>query len=204
MKTKILLVVVIFSILTVIALSQLQSNSVSSEEKQQCTTIYYDETEPVYDYVTRTRDTFGVCFNPANSSNYPCVNGTENYQSYEITDYQTVTKSRSECRPKSFEITINKGIRTEKKEIDFSGWGVCIQENEGDCIAVLCGTLEGGSARNGIFNGCDGGKQCKKFLFCDDEVKVLVKGSQPGFVEESATWNRITKRMPRPVHWRRK
>ena len=194
MKTKkhtilvIVLALVSISLIAITATSQLQSSSVSFEEKQNCNTFYYTEKEDTYTDVTRERKTFGNCFNENNNSNYICETGTETYLSHERTGQTDVQKSREECKPNKIVITTNKLLSTEKKEIDFSSYGVCVQENENGCIAVICGTLKGGSARNGIFNGCDGGKQCQKFLFCEDGDRVLFKGSLGSFVEDDPTF----------------
>ena len=186
---KSIVVSLIFVVLAAIfVFSQSIGTTLSVEEKKDCTTTYYNIEEPTYGDVARTRDTYSTCFNSENSSYYKCVNGTETYQVYGFTGMRTVQKSNTECRPTSFVVSADNGFTTKQKEIDFKSWGVCVQENEGDCIAILCGTLEGGSARNGIFNGCDGGKQCKKFLFCNDKLNVYVKGSGSEFLNEDPTY----------------
>ena len=186
MRAKtILAVVMLLSILAFIALSQSNDNSVSADVKnERCFIEYYEETESTYGYVKRINYLEDSCYESSNDTYYPCIS-EEEYESYEQTGQRTVLKDKTICSPSSFEITIGN----DKKEIDFSSWGVCVQENEGDCVAILCGTLQGGSARNGIFNGCDGGKSCKKFLFCPNDVKVLVKSSGDDFVSENPTYN---------------
>lgn len=165
------------------------NDKISLEEKQDCEIDYYNATEDVYGYVTRTRDTYGTCFNPANQSYHTCINSSEPYQNYEYLGTKTVLKNTTTCHSKSFTVSVNKGALIEKKEIDFYSWGVCVQSTENGCLAITCGTLKGGSARNGIFNGCDGGKSCQKFLFCDDgTTKVLYKASREGFTEEDPTF----------------
>ena len=157
----------------------------SVEAKSDCVRTYFNQTEIVYAYIQRMRDTYGTCFNPTNQSNYACVNGTETYQSYEPIGTQIVLENTSTCTPRSFVVSMaDKG----KKEVDYSSWGVCVQSVENDCVAVYCGTLEGGSAWNGVFNGCDGGKSCEKFLFCKDGYKVLYKASREDFVEWDPTF----------------
>ncbi len=192
MKINKMIVLAVFSIslLALIVASQIpQRGIINVEEKQDCTTTYSNQTENVYGYITRTRDTYGTCFNEANQSYYACVNGTESYQSYEVTGTQLILRNITDCRINSFVVSIPKGVVTERKEVDFSSWGVCIQTAENNCVAVICGSQHGGSAVNGVFNGCDGGKSCQKFLFCQDGVKVLYKASRNGFVEQDPTFH---------------
>lgn len=186
-KTLVLAVLII-GIFAITVASQIQENSVSAEEKQYCTVTFYNETNNVYGNVTRTRDTYGICFNPANQSNYPCVNGTEQYQNYEVVDTQIILRNITNCQITSYMVSINKSSVIEKKEVDFSSWGVCVKSTENDCIAITCGTLKGGSARNGIFNDCDRGKSCQKFLFCPDGVQTFYKAARGDFVAEDPTF----------------
>ena len=165
------------------------NDKIKLEERQECETVYYNETVDTYGNATRTRDVYGVCFYPENQSSSRCVNGTEFYQNYGIISSQIELKSRDDCKNKnSFIVTVTNNGKVSKKEIDFSSWGVCIQEIENDCLAVICGSLHGGSARNGVFNGCDGGKTCQKFLFCQDGLKVLYKSARENFVEQDPTF----------------
>ncbi|MBI4453992.1 hypothetical protein HY636_05090 [Candidatus Woesearchaeota archaeon] len=183
-----ILAILLAGIFAITVASQIQGDTVSAEEKQDCTVTFYNQTQNIYGYVTRTRDTYGTCYNSANESYYSCVNGTESYQNYEVVDTQAVLKNNTKCQTSSYVITITKGLSTEKKEVDFSSWGTCVKSTENDCIAITCGTLKGGSARNGIFNGCDNGKSCQKFLFCPDSTQVLYKAARGDFVQEDPTF----------------
>jgi len=186
---KAVVISLIFIVLAAIfVFSQRIDTALSVEKKQDCATTYYYAEEPSYGYVERTRNTYADCWVPENSTYTKCINGTETYQNYEFTGMRAVRKNNTECRPASFVVSVNKGIITDRKEIDFSDWGVCVQEEENGCIAVLCGSQRGGSAWKGEFIGCDGGKQCKKFLFCGNEVKVYEKGSGPEFLNEDPTY----------------
>jgi len=164
------------------------TDKISVDEIQDCTITYYNATRGVYGYVTRVRDINDTCFDSINQVNYTCAKGSEQYQSYEFLGTEVVLKNDTDCRTKSFVISIDKGVVIDKKEVDFSSWGICINSTENNCVAITCGTLRGGSARNGIFNGCDGGKSCQKFLFCPDSIKVHFKASRSDFVEEDPTF----------------
>lgn len=164
------------------------TDKISLEEKQACTISYYNETLHVYGYVPKFRNTYGICFNDANQSSYSCVNGTEQYQSYEVIGYNTVLRNTSNCKTNSFVISVDKGNSIEKKEVDFSNWGPCIYNVENDCIIVTCVSLYDG-AYKGKFFDCNGGKSCQKFSFCEDGIKVLYKNSRNDFVEEDPTFS---------------
>jgi hypothetical protein len=191
---RLVLLVLAIAVVSFVALSQatesvkikssVVNNDISYDEEQDCVTTTYLAEESVYGNVTKTRDTYGSCYNPLNKSHYPCVNGTEQYAAYELTGSQRVPKSDEKCTTRSFVVN----YYGSQKEVDFSGWGVCVQSMENDCAAITCGTLEGGSARNGIFNGCDGGKVCKKFLFCDGHSEVLYKAALGSFVRQDPTY----------------
>src|SRR3989344_2985103 len=134
MKIKKSLVIAAFLILAlaITALSQISNNDkfekykvnkvndkITLEEKQDCTTVYYNETVSVYGNVTKTRDTYGTCFNEANSSYYQCVNGTEQYPSYEVVNQIIQRKSKDDCESKnSFIVSVNRNNEVIKKEVD--------------------------------------------------------------------------------------
>lgn len=197
MKKIMVLAVVMAVLLSITALSQAPITNVISKisqvtptislnETETCTTSFYNEIEGVY----------GRCTHYFNSTS--CLNTTGPNTgcsvAQEVTNFScktgevTVTKNITECKSNDkFIISIDKGIAI-KKEVDFSNWGVCINTTENGCLAITCGTLKGGSARNGVFNGCDGGKSCQKFFFCDDSTKVLYKASRNDFVEYDPTF----------------
>src|SRR3989344_1613918 len=78
------------------------TSKISLEEKQDCTINYYNQIENIYGNVTRIRDIYGACFNPANQSNYTCVTGTEFYQNYEVIGIQTAVRNNTDCRTSSY------------------------------------------------------------------------------------------------------
>jgi len=202
-----LLLVSLLALAVASRISQM-TNTISVEEKQDCTIRYYNQTEDLYGYATKERNAYGNCLYYHNYTgclntsgpntdcslrqstfNFTCITGTESYQNYEKVGIVDVLKNKTECITSKFIVSINKGSVTEKKEVDFSSWGVCINSTENGCLAITCGTLKGGSARNGIFNGCDGGKSCQKFLFCQHSIKILQKASRDNFVENDPTYH---------------
>lgn len=191
MKISKVLVLTIFliSVFALAVASQISqaANKVSLEEAKTCNVISYNDIQPVY----------GTCVYSFNSTN--CLNSTgpntnclaeQVQQNYTCKTGETqVKKNSTECKPlNKFIVTIDKGSTLDEKEIDFSDWGVCVNSTENDCLIVTCGTLKGGSARNGIFNGCDGGKSCQKFVFCKDSSKVLYKSARSEFSEYDPTF----------------
>lgn len=209
---SLVLVLLLISLLALAVASQIsQLTDVSLEESKSCNEVFYQDFQDVYGYVTRDRNAQTSCLyyhnythctnvSGANTDcsqrqdiyNKSCFAGMELYQSYEKIGREIVLKNKTECSANKFTITIAKG--SEKKEIDFSTWGVCVNSTEYGCLAITCGTLKGGSARNSIFNGCDGGKSCQKFLFCQDGVQVLYKASRSDFVRYDPTFqlNQLT------------
>src|SRR3989338_3040707 len=77
------------------------TDDISLEEVKDCKTVYWEETEPIYGYVTRERALYGNCteWSEENQTfyDYACVKGTEQYQSYEEVGEKTLQKSKEEC-----------------------------------------------------------------------------------------------------------
>ncbi len=165
------------------------NDKISIEVPQDCIRQLYETTEPVYDWVTKERQKQVVCYDATNDTYTLCNNGTESYQAFEIVSFKPTLANRTACSDRGeFVVAINGGGYVTKKRVDFSNWGVCVQSSEGDCLVLLCGTLAGGSARNGVFNGCDGGKSCQKFTFCEDGTRVQYKAAESDFVDEDPTF----------------
>ena len=162
-------------------------NRVTVEESESCNTIPYNEIQTIYGNCTESK-TYTNCLN-VTGPNTNCLQQQSQLISSCKTGEAIVAKNKTECIPSKFIITITNNNIIEKKELNFNGWGACVQSVENDCVVVLCGSQHGGSAVNGIFNGCDGGKSCEKFLFCKDGVKVLYKASRDNFVEEDPTFH---------------
>lgn len=163
------------------------NDKIGLQEKQDCKIAYYNATEDIYGYIPRTRNVRGQCFNPANQSNYTCITGTEDYQSYEVIGNQIVLRNNTDCKSTSFVISITKGSVTEKKEIDFSDWGACIYSEENGCLVVTCVSHDDG-AFNGQFTDCKGGKSCQRFEICDGNIRTFYKNSRKDFVENDPTF----------------
>ena len=185
----IVLVILLISLLAITVASQIPqvANTISVEEAKACNIVFYDEMQDVYKNYSYYYN-YTQCLNTS-GPNTGCSTKQDLWILRGKIGQVAVAKNITECKPvDKFIVSINKGSVMERKEIDFSSWGVCINTIENDCLAITCGTLKGGSARNGIFNGCDGGKSCQKFLFCQDSVKVLYKASRDDFVREDPTF----------------
>ena len=199
----IVLALVLFTLSSIIVLSQITQEStlndkvtqstntkitdkIDLEEIQDCSITSYNDVQDIYSncvyYYNSTN-----CLNTS-GPNTACSIDQKQFNFTCKTGEVITAKNKSECKTNSFIVSVNNGLETNKKEIDFSSWGVCVQSTENNCLAITCGTLQGGSARNGIFNGCDSGKSCQKFLFCDDNTKILYKAASENFVEEDPTY----------------
>src|SRR3989344_3104651 len=189
---------VIAALLSIGALSQLSpiSNIVSKttqvtptislEERDTCTTIFYDEVQNVigdcvyyYNY-TSCLNTSGpntACSLNQNTWTFQCKTG-------EI----TLVKNTTECRPnKEFIISIDQGTAVLKKQIDYSEWGPCIYSQENSCLIVTCQSRYDG-ANDGQFHGCKSGTSCQRFEICDNSIKTLYKNSREDFVEYDSSF----------------
>lgn len=192
MNTNKTLVVIFLSLIlfTLAVTSQISqvTNTISVEDVKTCTTSSYDERQNVYGNCLYYYN-YTSCLN-LSGPNTDC-SANQNIYNFSCKTGEIITnKNTTQCGPPTkFIVSIDHGNSIDKKELDFSAWGVCVKTTENNCLAITCGTLKGGSARNGIFNGCDGGKSCQKFLFCQDSIKVLQKASRDNFVEIDPTYH---------------
>jgi len=165
--------------------------TISLEERDTCTTNFYDELQPVY----------GTCVHYYNYTS--CLNSSgpntacslkQNIKNFQCkTREVSVTKNTTECKPNDeFVISINQGAATLKKQLDYSDWGSCIYSQENiagnSCLVVTCVSLYDG-AHNGQFTDCRGGKSCQRFEICDNSIKTLYKNSREDFVTEDPSFH---------------
>lgn len=195
MKTNKIFLALFFAILLALTAASQASKAkskISSEEAKACSNTFYDQSVPIImdciDYQNYT-----ACLN--NSGPNTHCSFKQDKINFKCKTGEVITKRNStECRNlNKIVVSILKDTATqytaiEKKEIDFSKWGVCINSTENDCLAITCGSEQGGSAVKGVFNGCDGGKSCQKFLFCQDSTKILYKASRADFAEIDPTF----------------
>lgn len=199
MKINKMLVLILFSVLLAVGVASQISPIITSisktnqltpniglEEKETCTTNFYDEVQNVYGNCVYYHN-YTSCLNTS-GANTDCSlkQGTRNFPCK--TGELTVTKNATECKPlNKFIISINKGSVVEKKEVDFSGWGPCIYNEENGCLIVTCVSHDDGAFK-GKFTDCKGGKSCQKFEICDDKIRVFYKNSREDFVAEDTTF----------------
>lgn len=187
-KKYIALVILLISLLAITVASQISwgNNAVTIEEVKTCNTVSYDELQPVY----------GTCFYNFNYTS--CLNTSGPNTNCFVTQAQInytcktgeviVNKNKTDCQPPTkFIVSITKSSATEKKEIDFSDWGRCINNVENNCLVVTCVSLYDGAHR-GQYIDCRGGKSCQRFKICDDKIKVYYKNSREDFVEEDPSF----------------
>ncbi|MBI2650460.1 hypothetical protein HYX04_04040 [Candidatus Woesearchaeota archaeon] len=185
MKINRYVVLVLFtvSLLALTVASQISqvTNAISVEEIKTCTTSFYDEVQNIYGNCVYYNN-YTSCLNTS-GSNTDCSLVQDSRNLSCKTGEIIIKKNSTECQPPTkFIVSSIKDSITEKKEIDFSSWGACVQNTENDCLIVTCVSLYDG-AHNGQFTDCKGGKSCQKFQFCKDSVKVLYKNSRDDFVE---------------------
>jgi len=161
---------------------------ISLEEVKDCETIIWTETEPVYDYVTRERDVYDICsgFSEENQTwyNYTCLQGTEEYQSYEKIGEKQVEKSKEVCKDTKMKTTINTLSGTKNYNLQYGEWGKCSYETEQDTLVITCDSKYDGN-NDGI---CHPGESCIQFRVTKDNIQRLEKNSRYDFIEEDETF----------------
>lgn len=188
--TAVLLSIGVFSQLSPIAsiiskVSQV-TPTISLEEKETCTTNFYDEVEDVYGNCIRYHN-YTDCLNTT-GPNTDCSTEQTTSTFRCRTGEATINRNRTECKPNDdFIISIDQGAAVLKKQIDYSDWGPCVYSEENNCLIVTCVSLYDG-AHKGQFTDCKGGKSCQRFEICDDSIKTFYKNSREDFVEEDSSF----------------
>ena len=190
---------VITALLSIGALSQLSpisniitkttqiTQTISLEEKDTCTTTFYDEVQDVYGNCINYYN-YTSCLNTS-GPNTGCslLQGEINYQCK--TGQTTIAKNSTKCEPNDeFIISINQGAATLKKQIDFSDWGPCVYESQNSCLIVTCQSIYDG-ANDGKFHGCKGGTSCQKFEICGNSIRTFYKNSRDDFVADDPSFH---------------
>ena len=198
-----IVIIAIVALLSITALSQLSplaniltkntqvTPTISLEEKDTCTTTFYDETQDIYGNCVYYHN-YTFCSN-VSGPNTGCSLQQRTWDFQCKTGTSTATKNKTECKPnEDFIITINQGTATLKKQIDYSDWGPCIYSQENlngnSCLVVTCVSLYDG-AHKGQFTDCRGGKSCQRFELCDGSIKTFYKNSREDFVEDDPSFH---------------
>lgn len=160
--------------------------AISLEEKETCTTTFYDEVQDIYGNCIYYHN-YTSCLNTSGENTYCSLKQTtRNFQCK--TGEVTVAKNSTECKPNDkFVISINQGTATLKKQIDYSEWGPCIHSQENNCLIVTCVSNDDGAFK-GQFTDCKGGKSCQRFEICDNSIKTFYKNSREGFAEDDPSF----------------
>ena len=195
-----IVVLVIAALLSITALSQIQNPltsivtknsqitpSISLEQKDTCTTTFYDEVQDVYENCIYYYN-YTSCLNTT-GPNTACSLKQDQITFQCKTGEITVAKNSTECKPNDeFIISIDQGAAVLKKQIDFSDWGPCVYEAQNSCLIVTCQSIYDG-ANDGKFHGCKPGTSCQKFEICDNSIKTLYKNSREDYVESDPTFH---------------
>lgn len=186
--SKSIILFLLIGLLALAVTSQISqvTSIINVEEQQTCTTSFYDEIQNIYGNCIYYHN-YTSCLNTSGPNTGCSLQQTQKNFTCKIGQL-TFTRNATECKPlNKFLISINKGAIVEKKEIDFSNWGVCVYDTENDCLIVTCQSIYDG-ANDGQFHGCTGGTSCQKFQICDNKIKVLYKNSRKDFVMEDPTF----------------
>jgi hypothetical protein len=197
-KATVIAIAVVFVLLSAFVASQLNplvlvdttttfiNTKMDLKESKTCTTEFYDEATPIYGTCTFYHN-YTLCLNTS-GPNTDCSNQQSTRQFQCQTGSSTIAKNKTTCIPnKEFVIEIDNAGTILKKKIDYSDWGPCIREIQGNCLVVTCVSLYDG-AHNGEFTDCSGGKSCQRFTICEDSITTEYKNSRNDFVEDDPTF----------------
>lgn len=160
--------------------------TISLEEREQCTTSFYDEIKPLIGNCVYYNNYTG-CLNTSGPNTACSLQQTQINIGCKIGE-TIITRNTTKCKPdNNFIISINQGTAVLKKQLDYSEWGPCIYEAKNNCLVVTCVSLYDG-AHKGKFTDCRGGKSCQRFEICDNSIRTFYKNSREDFVEYDATF----------------
>lgn len=187
-------------LLSAVAISQISPNpitniitktkqitpTISLEEKDTCTTEFYDEVQDVYENCIYYYN-YTSCLNTT-GPNTGCSLQQNTRNSQCKASSITTVKNTTECKANELIVSMNQGVATLKKQLDFADWGPCVYEEQNSCLVVTCVSLYDG-AHNGQFVDCNGGKSCQRFEICDNSIKALYKNSRDDFIDNDDSFN---------------
>ena len=172
---KIKKIILIFALVLIFAVSiitlRAQLAVVSIDNVHQCKeeTVYYTETEPVYDYVTYERPTYVTeeLYNPDNESYYKNTyqDKTEEYQVNEQVGTKEIQKSKKVCVEDISQLTINSGFKSIP--INYGNQNFYCSNIESQ---IVCDSKDDGNG-DGI---CQSGESCAVF-----EIREVIKCLYP-------------------------
>ena len=163
MKKILLIAMLVLVGIMFVGIVQSKNATVTINEEEYCETVKYEEKEPTYKDVIEERTVWDTCIGYAeeNQSDYEyrCNERIVQETVKRKTGEKTVKKTKQECKPKSYTITVD-AIKVSEYKLDFSDWGPCVYEEENGCTVVTCvSKLDG--AHNGEFTDCRPGKSCQ-------------------------------------------
>lgn len=148
--------------------------SVILDNKPQCVeeAITWEEQVPVYDYVTKTRDTIGSCeeYSEVNQTmeKVSCITGTEEYQERVLTGTHTEQKSKTICKQDTSTLDIESKEKTISINYGLQGFNCVNSENK-----IICDSKNDGNG-DGI---CQSGESCATFDIQKDKVLLTYSNS---------------------------
>lgn len=184
MKKNLLIMVFVLAALSIVVYA---ATRISIQKTTDCKTVYYDETEDIYEYVTKERPVYGICtaFSEENQTEYEyrCQTGTEEYESYEKTGEQTVQKSKEVCRDMTMDIILD-GPTPKNYNLEYGDWGKCTYTSEDTTLIITCDSKLDGN-NDGI---CKPGESCVQFRITTNGVQRFEKNSRYDWVEHDDTF----------------
>jgi hypothetical protein len=148
--------------------------SVIIDNRLQCIeeTVIWQEQVPVYGYVERVREIYGICHKEflenSTSADVSCVTGTEEYQSYEIISYNTEQKSKTVCKQDTSDLDLSIGDSKITLNYGLQGFKCVNQENK-----IICDSKNDGNG-DGV---CQSGESCATFDIQNDKVLLTYVNS---------------------------
>lgn len=183
-RTKEILLVSLFLLAAIPAISQLQL-AFTVDEQQTCKVEFYDDQDVTWEDCSTYEDV-QHCTNSSGPNTGCSTVQRLHEKNCRVTN--TVTRNRTLCTPDHvFEIEIDDGVAIARKQLDSSDFGPCGYEEAGGCLEMTCVSYDDG-AHNGEFVGCRSGMSCQKFEICDGSVKQYVRNSRDDFAESDVSF----------------
>ena len=157
------------------------ANNVVLEQIQDCSTIYWNETEYTYGTCTQKYNTT-VCSDPP--VNKTCHIEERQYDYICVISSKIVEKSKETCLPQKMEITIDKTVKQEKYLLDYGDWGKCSYSPGTDSGIIICDSNKDGNG-DGV---CQSGESCIAFFVSKDKIEKMYRNSGVDFEPDDVTF----------------
>jgi len=180
-KSFLIIIVFVVLLLAGLAYAVQITADITAENIQDCKTVYWDETNPVYGTCTHYYNETS-CSDPPDNLSCTITEQSYDYQCQKGT--KIIKRSEQVCKDKELQFSIDKQTTVEDYKINYGNWGKCSTSKENNNLVVICDSkLDGNNDGK-----CQSGESCVKFKVSKNSITRFLKNSQEAFTEDDDTF----------------